>query len=391
MLWLSLREGHVAAEEISQQVLTFTYRLLPNKRQHKRFAEILEDQRQLYNGAMEHRIDAYRKTGISISLFDQFRELTELRRDERFNTVPPNVQRWTLKRLDDAFGGFFVRLKHGGNPGFPRFRSEGRWQSFGFHEFCGITIRRNRLRVKGVGSVRMNVHRAPPESKPLSCTFSRDPKGWVVSIQYRVPTSSLPRSGRHVGIDIGISSLAVLSSGEHIPNPRTARRHERELRRRQRLLFRCKKGSKGRRRAREKVARLHLKIRNIRRTYLHQTSAKLIRENDLIAIEKLNVQGMASGILAKEIRDAGWGIFRQMLVYKAAKAGRQVIEVDARNTTQACSGCGVIVPKELKDRWHDCPECGLSLDRDHNAAINILARSGAKGAQDKAEVAYVCA
>ena len=186
---------------------------------------------------------------------------------------------------------------------------------------------------------------------------------------------------------MGLSSLAVLSTGEAIPNPRIARRHERELRRRQRHLSRCRKGSNGRRKGRQAVARLHMRIANSRRTYLHQVSAKLIREHDVIAVKRLNVKGLASGMLAKSVNDAGWATLKQMLIYKAAKAGRSLIEVDPRNTTQACSGCGVIVPKGLGDRRHECPDCGLSLDRDENAARNILARSGAMGSERKA-VAY---
>jgi putative transposase len=133
-----------------------------------------------------------------------------------------------------------------------------------------------------------------------------------------------------------------------------------------------------------------MRIRNSRATYLHQATARLVRENDIIAIEKLNIKGLASGMLAKSVNDAAWAKFKEFLTYKAASAGRQIIEVDPRNTTQACPGCGVIVPKGLGDRWHECPDCGLSLDRDENAVRNILARSGAIGAQDKA-VAYICA
>ena len=102
-----------------------------------------------------------------------------------------------------------------------------------------------------------------------------------------------------------------------------------------------------------------------------------MRENDLIAVENLNVKGLAASMLAKSVNDASWATLRKFITYKAAKAGRVVAAVDPKNTTQICSGCGVIVPKTLSDRWHDCPECGLSLDRDHNAALNILARRGA--------------
>jgi putative transposase len=219
------------------------------------------------------------------------------------------------------------------------------------------------------------MHRPMPEGKILSCQFRRDTKGWHVCFQMRIASQPLPATGRRVGLDVGLSSLAALSTGEGFANPRVARRHERDLRRRQRALCRARKGSNGRSKAREAVARLHMKIRNTRQTYLHQVSAKLVREHDVIGIEKLNVKGMASGLFAKGVNDAAWSKLKEFLAYKAEGAGRQLIGVDPRNTTQACSGCGVIVPKGLKDRWHECPDCGLSLDRDVNAARNILARA----------------
>lgn len=375
----------MANDQIQQQILTFKFRVLPTLNQYVQLEEILENQRQLYNAALESRIDCYRKTGKTLSHFDMCKQLAELRKEAEYAAIASCLQRATLKRLDLVFQGFFRRIKKGDKAGYPRFKGKGWWNSFGFSEFIGIRFAGKKLRFNGLnGSLRVHMHRPMPEGKILSCQFRRDVKGWHVCFQIRVNQDALPATGRTIGIDVGLSSLATLSTGEHIHNPRVTKRHERELRCRQRHMSRCKKGSNGRRKAREAVARVHMKIRNTRRTYLHQVSAKLVRENDIIAIEKLNVKGMAAGILAKSVNDAGWSTLKEMLVYKAANAGRQVIEVDARNTTQACSGCGVIVPKKLADRWHDCPECGLSLDRDHNAAINILGRTGSMSSERKA-------
>ena len=357
--------------------LTYKYRLLPGRHQHKALAAILESQRQLYNGALEHRVGAYRTAGKTITLYDQMGELTELRQDMNFGAVPVKIQRWTLRRLDDAYQAFFRRVKaKGEKAGFPRFRSKGRWNSFGFAEFSGIRLKGRRLHFKGMsGGLRIHVHRPMPQGRPLSCTFTRDHKGWYVCLQFRLSTNPVAPTGKHVGIDMGLIHLATLSTGEQIPNPRVAKRAEREMRRRQRALARCKRGSSRRRKVRRQVTRCHAKIKNTRRTYLHQVSARLVRENDMIAVEKLNTKGLARTVVARSVHDAGWSTLKEMLTYKAEWAGRQLVEVDPRNTSQACSGCGVLVPKKLKERWHRCPECGLEMDRDENAARNVLHRA----------------
>lgn len=364
-------------DSVCWHVLTYRRRLLPSKKQHIALADICESQRELYNGALEHRIGAWTTARKTITLFTQQKELTQLRQDPAFRKVPMNAQRWTLRRLDAAYQAFFRRVKtKGEKAGFPRFRGCARWQSFGFAEFCGIRLRSNRLYFKGMpGGLRIHLHRPLPAGKPLCCTFTRDNKGWFICLQYRVQQRILASTGGHIGIDVGLKELCVLSTGEAIPNPQIAKRADRELRRRHRALARCKKGSKRRAKVKRRLSRLHAKVVDTRRTYLHQISARLVMGNDVIAVEKLNVKGLASGMLAKSVHDAGWGMLKEMLTYKAAKAGRKLIEVDPKNTTQACSSCNAIVPKKLSERWHHCHECGLSLDRDHNAALNVLHRA----------------
>lgn len=380
-------ECTMADDNISIQVLTYKYRLLPRKKQYARLDEIAESQRILYNAALEERIGAWKKAKKRITYYDQCKSLTEIRKDDA--SLPANLQRATLHRLELAYRGFFLRRKRGEKSGFPRFRAMSRWSGFGFGEFSGVVLRGNKLLFRGLdGSLRVHMHRAMSDGKILACQFKKDSKGWTICFQVRVASEALTNTGNQVGIDVGLKEFAVLSTGESIHNPRHFQKQQSELRRRQRHLARCKRGSNGRKKARLALARVHLKIRNSRSAFLHQVSARLVRENELIAVEDLNVKGLASGILAKSVNDAGWSMFMNMLSYKAAKAGRQLVKVDARNTTQACSGCGCIVPKTLKDRTHGCMHCGLVLDRDHNAAINILGRSGSKGSQDRA-VAHV--
>jgi putative transposase len=360
-------------------ILTFRYRLLPTKQQHRSLEAILQSQRQLYNAALEERIEAYRKANVSRSCFDQFKALTEWRRDDpEASILPVTLQRATLKRLDNAYNGFFRRAKSGCKPGFPRFRGKGRFDSFGFREFRGILMKAGRLRFKGMpGALRVHMHQPmPPEAVIKTCTFRRDVKGWSVGLVAEVPTPPLREGARIVGIDLGITTFAALSDGAMIPSLRAACRAEGRLRVAQRALSRRKRGSKGRSKARDEVRRCHAVTARRRANHLHQTSARLMRDYDVVAIEALQVNGLARGILAKDVHDVSWAKFISLLRYKAAKAGTRLIEVDPRNTTQDCSGCGVRVTKELGDRQHECPRCGLSIDRDLNAARNILNRAG---------------
>jgi putative transposase len=360
-------------------ILTFRYRLLPTKRQYRELEAILESQRQLYNAALEERIDAYRKAGITRTYIDQTKALTEWRQsDAEAYALPANLQRATLKRLDEAYKGFFRRLKAGKNPGFPRYRGKGWFDSFGFREFCGITLKSGRLRFKGMpGGLRIHLHRPmPAEAVIRSCMFRRDAKGWSVSLAVAVSPKPIRRGNRAVGLDLGLTTFAALSDGGFIPSLRAARREVRRLRIAQRALARKQRGSKSRCKARSKVARLHGAIARRRLDHLHQASARLIRDYDVIVVEELKVHALARGILAKEVRDASWAKFISMLRYKAEWAGARLIMVDSQGTTQDCSGCAAEVHKHLGDRLHLCSCCGLSIDRDLNAARNVLLRAG---------------
>ena len=361
-------------------ILTYRYRLLPTKRQHRALEEILESQRELYNAAIVERIGAYLK-GVRLGCFDQNRSLTEWRQcDPEAARLPMNLQRATLKRVDEAYKGFYRRLRQHGKAGLPRFRGEGRFRSFGFREFAGITLKGSRLRFKGFpGSLRVHLHRplgSSPETMPKSCVFKRDVKGWTISLNIEVAGVLRRKVSRAVGVDLGISTLAALSDGGFIPSLRAARRGERRLRVAQRALSRAKRGSRGRHQAKTIVARCHAAIARLRAEHLHQASARLVRDYDAIVVERLNVKGLANGTLSKDVRDAGWGKFISMLRYKAERAGARLIEVDAAGSSQECSNCGARVPKDLGTRRHDCPDCGLSIDRDLNASRNVLNRAG---------------
>lgn len=354
---------------------TYRFRLMPRKAQHRSLVAALDHTRDLFNAALEERASYYRVTGKSMSYMSQTRSLTVLRKDTAYSEFPTALQYWPLRKVDQAFAAFFRRIKAGEKPGYPRYRSKSRFDTFGFAHgpSNGWQIFGSRLYMKGVGRVRMNLHRSLP-SKPISCLVKRDSGGWTVSLVCEIPVSALPTTGAAVGIDLGITAF-LATSGDIVPGCHAARRAQAETRRRQRALARCKRGSNNRRKAKSLLRNSLAKVGRTRATFAHQVAARLIRENDLIAIEKLNIGGLARSILSRDVHDAAWGKFTVVLIEKAEKAARTVVKVDPRYTSQACSGCGVIVPKGLKVRTHDCPDCGLILDRDVNAARNVLHRA----------------
>ena len=224
-------------------ILTYRYRLLPLKNQHRAVERLCGEQRELYNAALEERIDCYRKTGKTRTYIDQCRALTQCRRElPSMGALPANLQRWTLKRLDDAFQGFFRRIKtHAGKAGFPRFRGKSRWEAFGFAQFSGIRFDGKRLRFAGMpGGLKLHLHRPLPDEADIrSCVLRRDGRGWHVCLQIAVAAVEQRAVATAVGVDLGLKVFAYCSDNVVIPNPRIAQRAEKELRRRQRALSRC--------------------------------------------------------------------------------------------------------------------------------------------------------
>ena len=357
-------------------ILTYRYRLLPLKSQYRALERLCAAQRELYNAALEERIDCYRKTGKARTYIQQCKALTECRHElDDMGELPVYLQRWTLKRLDEAFHGFFRRLKaRSGKVGFPRFRGEGRWEAFGFAEFRGIRFDGKRLRFAGMpGGLKVHLHRGLPEGVEVrSCVFRQDGAGWFVCLQVAVPTPQKRAITSVIGVDLGLEVFAYCSDNVPIPNPRIARRAETELRRVQRALSRCQRGSHRRHKVRTQVARVHRKITNTRNSWLHTESAGLVKRADLIIVEDLKVANMIRHpILARSIADASWSRFVSKLAYKVEKTGGHLTRVDPRNTSQECSRCHRLVPKSLAVRTHKCPFCSLVMHRDYNGSLNV--------------------
>jgi putative transposase len=218
----------------------------------------------------------------------------------------------------------------------------------------------------------------PAAIDPSTVTASRDPCGrWYVSLAVEVPEPEpLPAAGRVIGVDLGVKDFAVTSDERRIANPRHLERRARSLARYQRRMARCQPGSANRGKAKAKAARAHRKVRAARADFLHKASTSLVRDHDLIVVEDLAVKNMVRNrTVAKAISDCGWGIFRAMLEYKAARYGRRVIVIDRWfPSSKMCSACGhVLAELGLKTRAWQCPSCGTRHDRDINAAKNILA------------------
>ena len=358
--------------------LTYKYRLTPKKHVRRRLDVLLDGQRQLYNAALQERIDCYAKTGKRVSLYDQTKSLTECRRSiTEMAAVPAHMQRGTLKRLDNAFKGFFRRCRLGEKPGFPRFRGKGWFDTLEFVEYLGIRFDGRRIHSKAFGSIRVHLHRSLPDDHEIKAVkLTKDCRGqWAVCFSLKIPDVSKRPIRTAVGIDVGLTDLATLSTGETIPNVRAALRAQRKLRVAQRAKSRKNKGSNGRRKAVEAEARVHRKIKNVRNTHNHQVSARLVKEFDFIGVEDLKIRNMVRNRrFAKHINDASWGDLLRKTEYKAERAGATFGKCDPKFTSQDCSGCGARVWKALSQRWHSCPECGTELPRDHNSAILIRDR-----------------
>jgi putative transposase len=348
----------------------FKYRLQPNASQEHVLNEWRLQCCAIYNAALEQRIAYWRKAGQSITRYDQQAQLTELRAaDPTFAAVPALVQRSALRRIDLAYQSFFRRCKAGEAPGFPRFRSQQRYDSFAIG--C-VTVKKDRVRVPKLGHVKLNLYR-PIEGTIKNVILRRDgaDKWWIV-FQCDVgdpPPKVLIKST--VGIDVGLTTLTTLSTGAQIQNPRYFKHSHAQLKLRQQDLCRKQQGSKNRDRARILVAKTHAHVHNQRLNHAREEAKKIVERYDLISHEKLNIRGLAGGMLAKSVHDASWGLLLRAIACKAECAGKTIVAVDPRGTSQRCSRCATIVKKTLADRVHNCPHCGLVLDRDHNSAISI--------------------
>jgi len=357
--------------------LTYKYRLFPTKSQRTLLNSTLEICRRVYNSTLGYRKDAYEQDGRSVSLYDSNKLLTQWKaEDPNLTQVHSQVLQNVQERVDLAFKAFFRRVKSGEKPGYPRFKGHGRYDSFTFKQ-SGFKLVGDNLTISKVGDVRIKLHR-PICADIKTLTIQRDAVGnWYACFSCECESNPLPPTDKVVGIDLGLTTFAYFSNGDKIERKRWMDRDAKDIARLQRKKERFAKGSPERRKVIRALNHAYQRVANRRKNFAHQESRKLVNEYQFIAFEKLDIQDMQSNgnkVISRGIADVAWGQFVQFTTYKAEDAGRGVAHVNPRGTTQECSGCGQVVPKDIRVRVHDCPRCGLRLNRDHNAALNILAR-----------------
>ncbi len=359
----------------------YKFRIYPNKNQEIKLNRTLDTCRHLYNDALSERKKQAELNRLKkefdvfplgkpewISYEDQANRLSKSKTGIQ-KEIHSQVLQNTLKRLDKSFRNFFNGF------GYPRFQSRNRYNSFTYPQ-SGFAIETGKLNLSKIGNIKIILHREI-EGKIKTCTIKKDIDQWYVSFSCEIETPIVPVEIKtEIGIDVGLSSLITLSNGRQIEQPRFLREKEQKLTQEQKRLSRKKKGSGKRNKQKIIVGKVHRKIRSQRTDFSHKTSRKLVDTYDHIVFEDLQIKNMMQNHhLAKSISDAGWYQLIGLTKSKAEYAGKIVELVNARNTSQNCSGCGNPVPKDLSVRTHSCPFCGLVLDRDHNAAINILKRS----------------
>lgn len=374
---------------------------------------MLADHCDLYNAALQERRDAYRHSSkTNVRYGDQSAQLRDIRTADHGGQGRWSFssQQATLRRLNKAFDAFFRRVRNGEEPGYPRFKGRGHFDTVDFPK-DGDGCRWNstphdtqvRVRLQGVGHVRVHQHR-PVQGRVKTVSVKREANRWFVVLSCDdVPAEPLPETGHAVGIDMGVEHFATTSDGEHFANPRHAQRAADELAEAQRELdtfpkrVRKSMRTKKHRNTVRKVGKLHSKIRRQRLDHHHKTALALVRAHDVIAHEDLNIAGMtrapqakpvgdgtyepngaaAKAGLNRSILDAGWGQFLGILADKAESAGRHVAPVDARNTSRTCTECGHVAKENrVSQAEFVCGSCGFAANADVNAALNIATRAG---------------
>jgi putative transposase len=354
----------------------YRYRLYPSKPQQRSLESTLETARRWYNDCLAQRKAAYELVGWSVPYAYQLRQVKTRKAESPFAAgVHSHILQLVCTDLERAFQAFFRRVKAGEKPGYPRFKGRNRFSSFGFKEYGnGFKIDGRRLKVTGVGRIAVRWHRELP-SQPKTLRLVQQAGDWFAVLVCETESVALEPTGQEVGIDVGIHALIATSDGHCEPNPGWYRAGQRKLRIAQRRVARRTKGGANRRRAVRTLQRVAAHTQAQRQDFLNKLADGLVERYDWIALEDLRIRNMVRNHhLAKSILDSGWGYLQSRLSRKAEEAGRHVVLVDPRNTSQKCSGCGAYQSLTLKDRWVRC-ECGLSLDRDINAARNILIRS----------------
>lgn len=354
---------------------TYKYRIYPNKEEKNVIDQTLDTCRYLYNDFLYERKTMYEYDGAHITYIWQGNSLPYRKKlNPYLSKIHSQVLQDVARRVDKAYKNYFRRVRVGETPGYPRFKGKGQYDSFTYPQ-SGYSLLNGRLKLSCIGNIKIKLHR-PLEGNVKTCTIIRKNDKYYVCFSSETKSSSYDTTGKVVGVDMGVTDFCITSDGNFFPSPSSYRNAEKKIKKAQRKVSRRKKGGNRRKKAVAELSKGHEKVTNQRRDIAHKVANKLIKEYDMVAHEKLQIKNMVKNRhLSKSISDAGWGMFFRILSYKAESAGKKIIEVDPRNTSQICSECGNIVPKKLNNRWHNCPVCGYSAHRDVNAARNILKRA----------------
>ncbi len=356
---------------------TFKYRIYLQNGQRRILNAMLEECRWVYNQTLEAREFAYEQS-VKCGLYDTQAMLPGWKETRpSLKLVHSQVLQNVQVRVDLAFQAFFRRVKAGEEEaGYPRFKGFGRYDSIAYPQYGnGVRLDGDRLILSKVGAVHVVLHQ-PIKGTPKTVTLRRARTGkWYASFSCEVEPERLPPHMEVVGVDMGLEAFLTTSDGSKVDNPRFYRRDEADLKRVQKRKDAAKNAQKWdeNRHRKTALAHIHERIANRRSDFAHKQSRKLIERYQVIAFEELEPQSMGrSRGMRKSIRDVAWSQLIQYTCAKAEEAGRTVVLVNPRNTSKMCSRCGELVEKDLSVRVHECPHCGLVLDRDQNAAINIL-------------------
>ena len=359
---------------------TYKYRLYPTRKQVDSLTLQLDGHRFLYNAALAQRKELYEKENKSINYSGQAVNLIPKLKKENGNMALCNYSslQQTLRRLDKSFKAFFRRVKTGEKPGYPRFKAADRFNTINYAKLGdGCQIKDGKLYIQNAGHIKVKWHRSiTGDVKTLSVVRRNDK--WYVIFSVKFESVPLPKTGKIIGIDMGLISLIRTSDKKHKDGPdKFLRKSEKRLIKAAQRVSRRKKGSTRRKKARVLLAKTHEKIANQRLDSYHKKALKLVKEYDIFAVEKLNIKNMVKNHrLSKSINDAAWGLFLSILKSKAENAGKEFYKVNPRNTSKTCSVCGYICKNmTLSIREWTCPVCNTTHDRDDNAAVIILARA----------------
>ena len=383
-------------------ILTYCYRIKPTPEQADKIDHWLELLRRHWNYALGQRLGYLRQTRSqvdrcsvvsesigeipeSVNYYTQQAALKETKiLFPEYKEIYSEVQQINLQRLDKAWKKWRVPDKKGKRGGRPRFKKAGQLRSFEFsrvnHPKATIKFDGKNLITTRLGIIPVIVHRPIPEGFELrTASIVKKADGYYVCLTAKdeVVPEPLPldKIKSAVGIDVGLKEFLTTSEGETVPIQQTYRKAQNHLARQQRRLKNKKKGSKNYQKQQNKIALIHQKIQRQRKDFQYKVANWLTRCYDLIAVEDLNIKGLARTRLAKSVLDASWGQFITIIEAVAVKCGVRVVKVNPHGTSQDCSSCSTKVPKTLSVRTHECPKCGLVMDRDENAAINILNRA----------------